>query len=271
MRFRHCLSGGRGRIVTSALLLFAAPLAFGANALFPKPLHLVRRVDDPISKTSATIDEYCAGNRVVTIRGSKVAIADYDAQQLTEIDHAAQTWSVTPFADIARSRIDLDARMGMSTVPRDAKVTAMGRQASSGADGYVITEPHRRTRIAFNRGVALSRAAAEVLIGTAYPNSRNRDADDILAAASNGGSVSAMSSGTASDGVYALLVERTLTIEDGDTTLVSHNAVIRVGEETPPAEAMLIEPGAKRIESRLTRLARELRDIDTIPSARTQH
>ncbi|HEV7574354.1 MAG TPA: hypothetical protein VGQ21_22880 [Thermoanaerobaculia bacterium] len=62
-----------------------------------------------------------------------------------------------------------------------------------------------------------------------------------------------------------------LTIEDGGTTLVSHNDVVRTGDETPPAETMIIQPRSKRIESRLTRLARELRDIDTIPSAKTQH
>src|SRR5436305_2028175 len=105
----------------AALSILVAPLAFGATLLFPKPLHLVRRIDDPISKTTATIDEYCVGNRVITVRGSKVGIADYDAQQLTEIDHAAQTWSVTPFADIAKSRTALDARIGNKT-PADAKV-----------------------------------------------------------------------------------------------------------------------------------------------------
>jgi len=247
-------------------------VAFAANALFPRPLHLVRRVDDPIAKTTATIDEYCAGNRVITVRGSKVAIADYDAQQLTEIDHAAQTWSVTSFADIAKSRTDLNARIGNKTASGEAKVTALGRQTAGGGDGFLISEPHRRTQIAFNRGIALSRAAAEVLIGAAYPNSRGKEADDILAAAkSGGGGVSAMSTGAAADGSYGLLVERTLTIEEGGTTLVSHNAVIRVGDEMPPAEAMLIEPGAKRVESRLTRLARELREIDAIPSANAQH
>jgi hypothetical protein len=98
VRVRLCLRGGWGRRAAAVLVVFIAPMAFAANALFPRPLHLVRRVDDPISNTTATIDEYCAGNRVVTIRGSKVAIADYDAQQLTEIDHAAQTWSVnSPF------------------------------------------------------------------------------------------------------------------------------------------------------------------------------
>lgn len=251
--------------MVAALSVVVAPLAFGANALFPKPLHLVRRVDDPIAKTSAIIDEYCAGNRVVTVRGSRVAIADYDAQQLTEIDHGAQTWSVTPFADIARSRTDLDARIGNKTAVSEMKATALGR-----ADAYAVIEPHRKTSIAFDRRVALSRAAAEVLIGAAYPNVKNSEADAILAAA-GGGTVSAMSTGTAAGAPYGLLVERTLTIDDGGTTLVLHNDVIRVGDEVVPPEAMIIEPGAKRIESRLTRLARELREIDTIPSAKLQH
>jgi hypothetical protein len=267
VRMRHCLGGGRGRRVVAALSILIAPLSFAATALFPKPLHLVRRVDDPIAKTTATIDEYCAGNRVVTVRGAKVAIADYDAQQLTEIDHAAQTWSVTPFADIARSRTDLDVRIGNKTAASEAKVTALGRTASG--DGYVVSYAHRRTQVAFNRNIALSRAAAEVLIGAAYPNVRNSEADGILSAAGGNGTVSAMSTGSVA--TYGLLVERTLTVEDGGTTLVSRNEVVRVGEETPPADLMIIEPGAKRVESRLTRLARELRDIDTIPSAKTQH
>jgi hypothetical protein len=108
-------------------------------------------------------------------------------------------------------------------------------------------------------------------LGAAYPNSRNSEADEILAAAENGGTVSAMSAGNAADGTYGLLVERTLTIEDGGTTLVSHNEVVRISDETPPVAAMIIEPGSKRVESRRTRLARELREIDTIPSATTRH
>jgi hypothetical protein len=112
-----------------------------------------------------------------------VAIADYDAQQqLTEIDHAAQTWSVTSFADIARSRADLDARIGNKTAANEAKVIALGR-AATGADAYVIKEANRRTQIAFDRRVRLSRAAAEVLIGAAYPNVKNAEAEGILAAA----------------------------------------------------------------------------------------
>ena len=254
-------------LIAAALALLAAPLAFGANVLFPRPLHLVRRIDDPISKTAATIDEYCVGNRVVTVRGSKVTIADYDAQQLTEIDHTAHAWSVTSFTDIAQARADLDARMGNSVEPRAAHLTALVHSASA----YVIDGPHRRMEIAFDRKVVLSRAAAEVLIGAAYPNGKSQEQEEILAAAAGGGSngnVSAMATGATANTAYGLLIERTLTIETGGTTLVSHNTVIHVGEETVAAEAMLIEPGATRIESRLTRLARELRDIDTIPSAK---
>jgi hypothetical protein len=254
--------------VAAALSILIAPLSFAATALFPKPLHLVRRVDDPIAKTTATIDEYCAGNRVITVRGAKVAIADYDAQQLTEIDHGAQTWSVTSFADIAQSRTDLNAHIGNQTPVTEAKVTSLGRMAAG--DAYVISDAHRKTQIAFNRAILLSRAAAEVLIGAAYPNNRNSEADSILSAARGNGTVSAMSSG-GGEATYGLLIERTLTIEDGGTTLVSHNEVVRISDEAPPADVMLIEPGARRIESRLTRLARELREIDTIPSAKTQH
>jgi hypothetical protein len=172
-------------------------------------------------------------------------------------------------ADIAKSRTDLDARIGNQAPANTAKVTALGRIATG--DAYVISDAHRRTQIAFNRGISLSRAAAEVLIGAAYPNSSNSEAGGILAAAGTGGTVTAMNASSAGDGTYGLLVERTLTIEDGGTTLVSHNEVVRIGDETPPASATIIEPGSKRIESRLTRLARELRDIDTIPSAKTQH
>jgi hypothetical protein len=130
----------------AAVSLVVAPLAFGAGALFPRPLHLVRKVDDPISKTSATLDEYCIGNRVVTVRGAQVTIGDYEAQQLTEIDHAAQTWSVTPFADIAQSRAALDARMGIKPTPHGARMTISGSRSGSDVETFVDETPHRRRR-----------------------------------------------------------------------------------------------------------------------------
>jgi hypothetical protein len=259
----------------AVLTITAAPLAFGASALFPRALHLVRRVDDPISKTSATIDEYCAGNRVVTVRGAKVTVADYDTQQLTEIDHAAQTWSVTPFAEIAQSRVALDARMGATSAAPATRLTARSGQASgqtsSVVETFVDERSNRRLEIGIDRRVTLSRAAAEVLIGAAYPGKGSDEQEQILAAAGGGGSVSAMSAGAAVAGTYGLVTERTLTIDVDGTKLVTHNSIVRVGDEMPPADATLVDPGARRIESRLTRLARELREIDTLPAANAQH
>jgi hypothetical protein len=234
----------------------------------------VRQLDDPISRTTATIDEYCAGNRVVTVRGSKVTIADYDAQQLTEIDHAAQTWSVTPFAEIAASRAALDARIGAAPAPPSARLTASSSSsahASSAVDTFVADAPQRHLEVGIDRRVSLSRAAAEVLIGAAYPGSGNEEQEEILNAAGNHRDVSAMSVAARSDATYGLVAERTLTIQSGGTTLVSHNKILRVGDEMPPSDATLIDPGAKRIESRTTRLSRELREIDTLPSANVQH
>jgi hypothetical protein len=257
------------------LSVLAAPLAFCATALFPRPLHLVRRLDDPLTRTSATIDEYCAGNRVVTVRGPKVTIADYDAQLLTEIDHAGHTWSITPFADIAQSRVALDARIGVKSAPIATRLTAAGAHASSAVETFVDSAPHRRLDVSIDRRVNLSRAAAEVLIGAAYPGRVSEEQQEILAAAGSGGGSSAMSSGgmsaSNSGGTYGLVTERTLTIDADGTRLVSHNAIVRIGDEMPPADATLIDPGAKRIESRLTRLARELREVDTLPTASGQH
>jgi hypothetical protein len=255
----------------AAVSFLVAPLAFGGGALFPRPLHLVRRVDDPISKTSATIDEYCIGNRVVTVRGAKVTIADYDAQQLTEIDHAAQTWSVTTFADIAQSRAALDARMGIKSAPREARMMVSGTRSPGNVETFVDETPHRRLDIGIDRRVTLSRGAAEVLIGAAYPAKVTDEETEILAVAGSSGSISAMSVRASAAETYGLVTERTLTIDSDGTRLVSRNSIIRIGDEMAAAETTLIDPGAKRIESRLTRLARELRDIDTLPAANALH
>jgi len=76
--------------------VLAALSVLGGEALFPAPLHIVRRIDDPVSRRAITIHEYCAGNRIVTIDGERAVIVDYDAQQFVEIDRRAGTYSVTP-------------------------------------------------------------------------------------------------------------------------------------------------------------------------------
>jgi hypothetical protein len=66
-------AGGRVAIA----LLIAIPLLASDIPLFPTPLHLVRRVEDPIANSSTEVDEYCTGNKIITVRGAKTAIVDY--------------------------------------------------------------------------------------------------------------------------------------------------------------------------------------------------
>src|SRR5438874_8531547 len=79
-------------------------LLLAVAVLFPKPIHFVRKVDDSISGKSVTFDQYCAGNRIVTVRGARVTIADYEKQELTEVDREAGTYSVTRFDEIAKAK-----------------------------------------------------------------------------------------------------------------------------------------------------------------------
>lgn len=67
-----------------------------AALLFPEPLHLVRRIDDPIAQTVFTVDEYRHGNRIITARGNRVVIADFARREVTVVDRAASTYSIAP-------------------------------------------------------------------------------------------------------------------------------------------------------------------------------
>jgi hypothetical protein len=44
-------------------------------------------------------------------------------------------------------------------------------------------------------------------------------------------------------------------------------SVLRFDADLPPQSAMLIDPGAKRVESPIVRFAREMKEADTIPVA----
>src|SRR5688500_2496689 len=84
-------------LCVSAWCVGAAP----ARVLFPTNLHLTRQVQDPLSGKTVTIDEYCSGNRVVSVSGDKTVIADYDKQQLIEINRKEGTYSISRFDEVA--------------------------------------------------------------------------------------------------------------------------------------------------------------------------
>jgi hypothetical protein len=176
------------------------------------------------------LHEYCAGNQVVTVQGDAVVIADYGKQELVEIDRAAGTYSVTPFDEIARAQSQYARK---ASEPGDVKVS-----------------------IRIDESISLSRGALEVLIGAAYPNRHRAEHDSILNASRK------RERGIATQGeLHALPVEQIIEHEG----VTFRNTIVSMDRDRVPPDALLIPPGAKLVESRTTRLARELRDLDRLP------
>jgi hypothetical protein len=253
------------------LLMLSAVPALAATALFPKPLHLVERVDDPFAKGSKSVDEYCYGNRIVTVKEQRVTIVDYDAQTITLIDHGQGTYSVTRFDEIANARPKVAAEKSTSL----PKVTPDGVKTSRGGrsvDTFSIEAPHTKVTVGVDRSVTLSRAAVEALIGSSYPNVHRPEHDAMLGVAApvgHGSRVSATStSKTDSEGDgYALPSERAITLDSEGGPVTLRTSVLRFDAALPPQGVLLIDPGAKRVESPTARFARELKEADTIPVA----
>jgi len=262
-----------GTLVVSTAFLFLAQPLFAA-ALFPKALHIVRRVDESLSGQSTTIEEYCAGNRIVTVQGNRVSVVDYDKQELTEIDHAAHTFSVTPFVDIAKARKGKATPHAESakwqTTPAGVKASSAGRSLDTVE--MVREQPNltEKIEIGVDRQVSLSKDAIEALIGASYPNVRREQHDLVVGAAGpqrNGGgraNISSVSPGAAD--VYGLPAEQTMTFDVDGTRVVTHNRVVTVSNETVPPELLNIEPGAVRVESKLTLVPKELESLDQLPA-----
>jgi hypothetical protein len=255
-----------------ALLLLAVALpSSGATALFPKPLHLVKRIDDPFARSAKNVEQYCYGNRIVTVAGDRVTILDYDAQTLTEIDHAKGTYSITRFDEIANAQ-PKGATQKAASAP---KVTASGLKSSAGGrsvDSFDVEMPRTKVTVGVDRSVSLSRAAVEALIGSSYPNAHRAEHDAIIgvtAPVAKNRQVSATSTSKTADesGGYGLPSEQAITIEAEGGAVTLRTSVLRFDADLPPPNAMLIEPGAKRVESPIVRFARELKEADTIPVA----
>lgn len=248
------------------ILLLAASLH--AAVLFPKPIHFVRKIDDSISGKSTTLDQYCAGNRIVTVSGSKVTIADYDKQELTEIDHAAGTYSITPFTEIAKAK---SVAKASAADPTKWRTTPLGMKGS--LDTVEMTreanDVKQKIEVGVDRQVALSKDAVEVLIGASYPNTHSEVHDLVLSAAApqhSGGRAAVASVQTNAD-VYGLPSEQTISFDVDGNHVSTHSAILSVAYDSVPPAAMNIDPGAKRIESNVTRVSKELQSLDQLPPA----
>jgi len=270
---RDCPSREREtQVKKTALLLLAVALpSSAATALFPKPLHLVKRIGDPFARAAKNVEQYCYGNRIVTVAGDRVAILDYDAQTLTEIDHAKGTYSITRFDEIANAQPKAASQMAAGT----PKVTAAGLKSSTGGrsvDSFDVDLPRTKVTVGVDRSVSLSRAAVEALIGSSYPNAHRPEHEAIIGVAAppvKSRQIAALSTSKTTDdsGGYGLPSEQTITMEAEGGPVTLRTSVLRFDADLPPQSAMLIEPGAKRVESPIVRFAREMKEADTIPVA----
>ncbi len=271
------------RLALCALSVASTSCLFGATqrALFPQNLHLTRQVQDPLSGTTTTIDEYCSGNRMVAISGNRTVIVDYDKQEITEIDRGKGTWSVSRFSDIASA----DAEMGASKKRVAAaataapererwKVTPQGQRGAAGrsVDQFEFVdqgEIRRKVDVGVDRSVTLTRDAVEVLIGAAYPNTVRDEHEAVLRAAASAGApagrgvaASSAAPSTATEATYGLPLTQTFTYSDAGSELTFRSAITRVGSEMVPPEMLIIPPGSKRVESPAAAVRRQLRELD---------
>jgi hypothetical protein len=266
------------RVALSALIgifvwsISAAP----AKVLFPKNLHLTRQVSDPLTGSTTTIEEYCYGNRVVSVSGDKTVIADYDKQQIIEIDREAGTYSISRFDEVAsvtataESAISAKPAISAESSKRDRwTATPRGVRGVAGRSVEAFEfaeagESGRKVEVAIDRSVELSQEAVEVLIGAAYPNPRREEHEPLLRAAGvrDASRIAANSAEAPADATYGLPVTQAFTYSDSGSSLTFRTTVTRIGSETPPADALIIPPAAQQVESRTAAMRRQLRELD---------
>lgn len=276
--------GALARVLAGIAMVVSAVSLVAAEPLFPQPLHLTRSIEDPIAGTSVTVEEYCAGDQVVSAAGDRVTIVDYAKQEMTEIDRAAGTWSVARFDEIARAMslgapptgsadtsgiMDVVAERGWIARELPARTSTRGRPLSTfeftRQDGG---DPQVRLEVSIDRGLRLSRPAVEALIGASFPHPRRDEHAAILRAAGGGESRRVQSqTESGSSLTFGLPVEQVLSVEFEGRTLTLRNAVREIRSELPPDALRRIPPGARQVESRAVRIVREAQELDSPPVA----
>lgn len=263
--------GDVARVLSAAAMVFLATALAAADALFPQPLHITRRIEDPVSHTAATVHEYCAGNQVVTLAGERITIADHGRQELTEIDRTAGTYSVTSFADLAAAEA--------STHPTRKRAAPL---AANAAPRWTVAEANDRVEITFassskaaakmgvrfDRNTRLSKGAFEVLIGASFPHVRTEIHDALLSIGErrDGSDRRIVASAASSNATYALPMEQSVTFDAEGEAITIRSTVLDLRSELVPPGTLLIPPGSRLVESHIVRLARELREADQLPS-----
>ena len=235
----------RSRLAIAALA-FATAGAAAAATLFPEPLHITRQIEDGVTRSRVTVEEYCEGNRIVAVRGDHVAIADYARRELTEIDRAAGTWSVTTFAAIASAQ----------PAQRD-RHTWRSERAEHGAR-FRRDDGLAELAIDVDRSVALTREGLESLIGAVDPQTHDARQEAIRAVAA-GATAGSSKSGSRDS---ALPLRQTLT--EGDRTIAATEVLHVDGVQVPP-QLIRIDVAMRRVESTRLRVAAAAAGLDALP------
>jgi len=275
---------GSSKMSASALAVgviisvFLPAVSSAATPLFPAPLHLTRQVQDPISGSTAVLNEYAYGNRLISVRGGKTSIADYEKGQLIEIDREGGTYSITRFDELAKAAQFIgqtgrgagvaaqDAPKAV-TAPRHplraigAKLTAAGRAAEFFQGDVENATATQVIEVGVDRSVLLSRDALEVLVGAAYPGVLSAEHEVVLAAAASPRR-SLETAAQAEERSYALPIEQVTRVDLDGRQLEFRTSITRIGNEPPPADLIAVPAGARLVLSRIVAVQRELEQLD---------
>ncbi|HXI13734.1 MAG TPA: hypothetical protein VNM92_13985 [Thermoanaerobaculia bacterium] len=258
--------------ILTLLPALVTPLC-AAVTLFPEPLHLTRKVESPIDGSSQIIDEFYSGNRVVSVSGAKITIADYQKQELISIDRSSRTFAVTTFAAIAA-----DAR-GCDSPPCEESAAAVHtarpspRKVSGNRETYEMSEgdrPDERMVVTVDRSTMISRDAFDVIVGSAYPNSRSQETDRLAMLAARDESSPRLRSQSVEGAGYGLPIEQTTTMVTPAGEVTVGSVVTRIGRESVPDDLITIPADFRRVESPLGIRKRQLDELDTLPISGAQ-
>jgi hypothetical protein len=247
-----------------ALSLILSTTAFAADApLFPQPLHLTRELADSISQHTSTVEEYCEGNRVISIRGPKTVIADYGQQTLTTIDRTLGTYSIARFDQVAQPTRSAAAKASSAWRVKQAAAHDIAARTTTAFElDRTVADEHRSLRVSAAESIHLSRAAVEILIGNAYPSPRREEADALLA------SLKMTGAAASSSAAYRLPLEEISTWEIAGEKAETRNTIVRIGSERAPVDLASIPPGARRVEPESRDTQQLLKELDTLPERR---
>jgi hypothetical protein len=260
------------------ILIFALPAVAASKTLFPAPLHLTREIVNPVSNAKSVVEEYCNGNRIVSVSGSRTAIVDYDKGEITAIDFEAGTYSVTKFETIAKAHEGM-TRAAHADDARDWKVESRGGSVVGSRPGQTVEAEHdsehvrQHIRITSDSQMTMSRGAVEALLGLSYPNAADATSEVILGAlrAERPRLAANSTSSTDSESEYHLPLEHIVRFEIDGEAIEARAVVTRVGTELAPPDVLAIPPGAKLVDSADVAVRKQLEELEHPPSTSSKH